>query len=76
MDDKVKRLIKKYENILRGNDWKEVDFTNMIVDAAQEGFDTIVELRKVISTVGARMYFDKQLSIMLIKYSQILNIIK
>ena len=76
MDDKVKRLIKKYENILRGNDWKEVDFTNMIVDAAQEGFDTIVELRKAISTVGGGLYFDKQLSIMLIKYSQILNIIK
>ena len=76
MEDKVKRLIKKHENILRGNDWKEVDFTNMIVDAAQEGFDTIVELRKVISTVGGGLYFDKQLSIMLIKYSQILNIIK
>ena len=76
MDDKVKRLIKKYENILQGNDPKEVDFTNMIVDAAQEGFDTIVELRKVISTVGAVMYFDNQLSSMLIKYNEILKIIK
>ena len=76
MDDKVKRLIKKYENILQCYDWQHVDFTNMLIDAAQEGFDTIIELRNVISAAGGAAYFDKQLNSMLIKYNEILKIIK
>ena len=76
MDDKVKRLIKKYENILQCYDWQQVDFTNMIIDAAQEGFDTIIELRNVISAADGAAYFDKQLNSMLIKYNEILKIIK
>ncbi len=76
MDDKVKYLIKKHKNILQGDDWQQVDFTNMIIDAAQEGFDTIVELRNVISATGGAAYFDKQLNSMLIKYNEILKIIK
>ena len=75
MTKTVQELIEKYmaDFEIEGQE----DYTNIIVEAVDNGFDYLVELRKVLKDSRINVEpFDKQLSKMLTAYKKIKELVK